>query len=182
METPAQIEIHAAPHPDLEVHRAGFSLDHPYVEQCWTPILGPTSVLLLRRTTELWRDAMPARVDTAELAAQLGVSQARGQHSPITRTLDRVARFRFAAWAAPGVLDVYSEVRPLRSRELARVPDWSRARHEELLTEHLDRLQQLTSTPPPLPSPGHDAASDMVHRLDEFASSQAVREHTGVSR
>lgn len=183
METPAELEIHPAPHPSLEVHRAGFPLDHPYLEQCWAPVLGPSSVLLLRRTAELWRDGIPARIETGELGAQLGLSRGRGRHSPITRTLDRLVRFRFAGWAAPGVLDVYSEVPPLRSRDLARVPNWTAARHEALLTSHLEELRARTEQA--RTSGGKSAASDaeaMARRLDDFATSQATVEHSGLGR
>lgn len=183
METPAKLEIHPAPNPSLEVHRAGFPLDHPYVEQCWAPVLGPSSVLLLRRTAELWRDSIPARIETGELAAQLGLSRGRGRHSPITKTLDRLVRFRFAGWEAPGVLDVYTEVRPLRSRDVDRVPDWTAARHEELLTNHLEQLRNRAQPTRTGAARGPaDDADAMAHRLDDFAASQATRQHSGLGR
>lgn len=183
METSAELEIHPAPHPSLEVHRAGFALDHPYLEQCWSPILGPSSVLLLRRTAELWRDAIPATVRTSDLAAQLGLGKGRGRHSPITKTLERVVRFRFAEWAAPGVLDVYSEVRPLRSRDLDRVPDWTAARHDELLTSHLDELRSRSSADPLASTPAlGDPADVMAQRLDEYAAAQSAATHSGLGR
>lgn len=183
METPAELEIHPAPYPSLEVHRAGFPLDHPYLEQCWTPILGPSSVLLLRRTAELWRDAIPATVETTELAAQLGLGKGRGRNSPITKTLDRLVRFRFAGWAAPDVLDVYSEVRPLRTRDLHRVPDWTAARHDELLTSHLDQLRDRAQDGPAIPPRGPlDDAAAMARRLDDFAAFQAVAEPSALGR
>lgn len=183
METPAELEIHPAPYPTLEVHRAGFPLDHPYLEQCWAPILGPSSVLVLRRTAQLWRDSIPARVDTSQLAAQLGLGKGRGRHSPITKTLDRIVRFRFAGWAGPGVLDVYTEVPPLRSRDLKRVPDWTAGRHEELLTAHLDELRNRTEQPLSTPrSSPVDNTEAMANRLDEFAASRTAGEHTGLGR
>lgn len=49
MDTTRVIRFHGVPHPEPRIRQVGFSLDHPYVEQCWTPVLGPTSVLLLRR-------------------------------------------------------------------------------------------------------------------------------------
>jgi hypothetical protein len=85
METPASLEVHPAPHPRLGVHRAGFPLDNPYLEQCWIPVLGPSSVLLLRRVPWLWRDATPAEVDVAELGAQLGLR--RGGRPPQSHRL-----------------------------------------------------------------------------------------------
>jgi hypothetical protein len=159
------------------VHRAGFPLDHPYLEQCWSPILGPSSVLLLRHTAQLWRDSDPAVVDSADLAQQIGLGKGRGTHSPLGHTLSRIVRFRFAQWAAPGVLDVYTEVRPLRERDLSRVPAWSAGRHDELLCRHLDSL----GASPPTSDPT-DHALLMAQRLDEFASSRSHSMQSGLGR
>lgn len=175
MEAPPELEIHPAPYPTLEVHRAGFPIDHPYLEQCWAPILGPSSVLLLRRTAQLWRDSIPARVATSDLAAQLGLGKGRGRHSPIAKTLDRIVRFRFAGWAGPGVIDVYTEVPPLRSGDLKRVPGWTAARHDELLTSHLDELRSRTGQQGTAPgSSDAGRAESMSRQLEHFAASQVA--------
>lgn len=177
MALPDRLEIHPAAYPNLEVHRAGFPLDHPYLEQCWSPILGPSSVLLLRHTAQLWRDSDPAVVDSADLAQQIGLGKGRGTHSPLGHTLNRIVRFRFAQWSGPGVLDVYTEVRPLRERDLSRVPAWSAGRHDELLSRHLDSLG--ASPPTAVPT---DHASLMAQRLDEFASSRSHSMQSGLGR
>lgn len=179
MALPDRLEIHPAAYPNLEVHRAGFPLDHPYLEQCWSPILGPSSVLLLRHTAQLWRDSDPAVVDSADLAQQIGLGKGRGTHSPLGHTLSRIVRFRFAQWSAPGVLDVYTEVRPLRERDLGRVPDWSARRHDELLGRHLDSLSAPASSSMAAPA---NQASLMAQRLDEFASSRSHPIQSGLGR
>lgn len=185
MEPPTSLDIHPVPHPSLEVHRAGFPLEHPYVEQCWTPILGPSSVLLLRRAAYLWRAQTPAQVDPQELAAQLGLGHRGGQRSPFARTIQRVVRFRFAEWSDPTSLAVYSEVRPLRERELERVPEWCARQHEVLLTRHLDELQAPAAAKPGTversPDPP-DPAAEMVTRLSQFASSQRAEPAPGLGR
>ena len=183
MTIPDRLEIHPAAHPSLEVHRAGFPLDHPYLEQCWSPILGPSSILLLRHTAQLWRDQSPAVVDTADLAQQIGLGKGHGNHSPLGRTLDRIARFRFASWAAPGVLDVYTEIRPLREHDRSRVPDWTARRHHELLERHLDSLGATAQRSEPVPArQSTDHTSVMAQRLDEFASSRSHPIQSGLGR
>lgn len=187
MEAPARLEIHPAPYPVLEVHRAGFPLDHPYVEQCWAPLLGPSSVLLLRRTSELWRESIPAEVETTDLAAQIGLGRGRGRHSPITKTVERLVRFRFAHWAAPGVLDVFQEVRPVPSRDLSRLPQWSRGRHDQLLTAHLDEIAgRSATTPSPAPAPAVEEPLDEVEamrrRFNDYADSQLAARPTELGR
>lgn len=48
-------------HPDDRVQRVGFDLTDPYVEQCWSAVVGPSSTLLLRRMPDLWAVNSPAR-------------------------------------------------------------------------------------------------------------------------
>lgn len=186
METTSSLEVHPAPHPKLEVHRAGFPLDHPYLEQCWTPVLGPSSVLLLRRVPLLWRESAPAQVDVGELGAQLGLGRGDGRHSTMGRTVERIVRFRFANWSEPGVLDVFTEVPPLPERHLDRVPRWCVERHEQLLTTHLEALARQAgevvepAAGSPFP-PGSDARR-MSQQLDQLTTARMVPADTGLSR
>jgi len=185
MENPSSLEVHPAPHPKLEVHRAGFPLDHPYLEQCWTPVLGPSSVLLLRRIPWLWRESAPAEVDVGELGAQLGLGRGDGRHSPMARTVERIVRFRFASWSGPGALDVFTEVPPLPDRHLDRVPGWCVERHEQLLTAHLDALgRQGGGVAAPAGSPfrpGSDAQR-MSQQLDQLTAARMAPVDNGLRR
>jgi hypothetical protein len=148
--------VHATGHPVAAVHRVGFPLDHPYVERCWAPVLGPSSVLLLRRMPELFRASPDPVVPLDELGRSLGLG-GTGEHSAIRRTLDRLVQFRFASWAGPGELDVYTEVPPLGPRHLDRVPESTRRVHDALLATHLDAL----AAPPP-------RTEDLLARLDRL--------------
>lgn len=185
MEPPTSLDIHPVPHPSLEVHRAGFPLEHPYVEQCWTPILGPSSVLLLRRAAYLWRAQTPAQVDPQDLARQIGIGYAGGLQSTLSRTVQRLVRFRFAEWSDQTSLGIYSEARPLQGRELRRLPDWCARQHEVLLTRHLDELQAAPAAKPgtvePSPDPP-DPAAEMVARLSQFAASHQTERSAGIGR
>lgn len=167
------IDIHAVPHPAKEVRRFGFPLDHPYLEECWAPALGPSSVLLLRHCFALWRDSMPARVESEDLARQLGLGRGTGRHSPLTHTIERLVRFRFASMASPGELDVFTEVPPLPVRTLERLPSWSRERHEHLLGQHLDGLAHASGTGPvPIEQPANVRMAQHLDRLANHAGSQ----------
>src|SRR5438105_2076504 len=106
--TPEVLDLHAVPHPSAPVRQAGFPLDHPYVEHCWTPVIGPTSVAFLRRCAWLWRDANPASVPTADLAGLLGLGRGTGRNSPLWHTVDRLVRFGFADAPAANELQVYT--------------------------------------------------------------------------
>jgi hypothetical protein len=161
MEPVPSLRLHAVPHPSAQVRQAGFALDHPYLEQCWAPVIGPTSVLLLRRMPVLWRDGLTVEVDPAELAASLGLSPRVGRHGALARTLDRLERYEFAHRGTPGDLEVFTELPPVTQRHLDRLPAWSRQRHHELLGTHLDRLAARHSTPP--------APTDIAARLEHMS-------------
>ncbi len=157
METQRVIRLHGVPHPQPQVRQVGFPLDHAYVEQCWAPIIGPTSVLLLRRLPVLWREAMTAEVDVAELAQSLGLGNSTGRNGMMQHTLERLERFRFAAFSGSEDLEVFTEAPPLSSRHLGRLPGWTVKRHEHLLGVHLDELARLHSR------------SDLTARLDRLS-------------
>lgn len=128
-------------HPDPQVARIGFDLDDPYVEQCWSAVVGPSAILLLRRMPHLWMEQSPAEISAAELSRSLGLGPSAGPNSRLASTLDRVVRFKLAQVGA-GVdhLEVQVEVAPLHARQLARVPEWTRAAHDRLLAEHIEQL------------------------------------------
>jgi hypothetical protein len=155
------IEIQALPHPDDRVRRLGFDLTHPYVEQCWGAILGPSGVTVLRRMPTLWREREPARMPSAELAATFGLTGGTGEHGKFNRTLNRLVQFRLAHWVDDGaVLGVFTEIAPLTEHALSRVPSWTKTTHQHLLAEHLDGIATQN---------GHRASvADISARLDRL--------------
>lgn len=160
------ITISPAGHPDPRVAQAGFDLEHAYVERCWAPVLGPTSTALLRRLPVLWAEAEPVRADFVELSRSLGVGTGRGAHSPLSRTLDRLVRYRFARQAGDGRWEVFRQVRPLEAHELHQLPEWSRRMHAELLDRH---IAGLTSTTP---------AAQITARLDRIQARRSPDHRT----
>lgn len=179
MNEPNLLIVHAAGHPVPAVHRAGFPLDHPYLERCWAPILGPSSILLLRRMPDLWKQSYPTiGVPLDELGRSLGLG-GTGRNSPLWRTLERLVTFRFAAWSGDRELDVYTEAPPLSARHLERVPESTRTLHEQLLGAHLDGLAAATSTASSIDA----RPARMAERLDRLQriASPALA-HPGVGR
>lgn len=133
------LELHALLHPNPEVRRFGFDLTDPYLEHCWSALLGPSCVAILRRTPVLWSEQNPARVESLELARAIGLRSASGRR--FSGALDRVTSSGFGCWIEDGrSLGIYTQVRPIQSRQLERLPEWTKATHERLLAEHLDRI------------------------------------------
>ena len=144
MERDRTLSFTPVDHPDSRVQRVGFDLTDPYVEQCWSAVVGPSSTLLLRRLPTLWVDRVPAEIDAGELSRSLGLGAGAGPNSRLGSTLDRLARFGLARPAPDGGgLDVYRQVAPLSPRHLARVPQWTSDAHERLFGAHLEQFDDL---------------------------------------
>lgn len=141
MERDRTLRFTPVDHPDARVQRVGFDLADPYVEQCWSAVVGPSSTLLLRRMPALWVAQVPAEIDASDLSRSLGLGRGVGDKSRLASTLDRLARFGLARPAPDGAgLDVYRQVPPLSPRQLAQVPEWTRVAHDRLFDAHLDQI------------------------------------------
>jgi hypothetical protein len=128
-------------HPDPRVRQVGFDLNDTYVEQCWSAVVGPSATLLLRRLPQLWHHQVPAEVPAGEFSQSLGLGAGTGPNSRLASTMDRLVRFGLARPDRAGGLDVYLEVPPLQTRQLERLPGWTRSTHERLFSAHLDGFE-----------------------------------------
>lgn len=141
MEPDRTLSFTPVDHSDERVQRVGFDLTDPYVEQCWSAVVGPSSTLLLRRLPALWIAQVPAEIAASDLSRSLGLGAGVGDRSRLANTLNRLVQYRLATPAPDGAgLDVFRKVAPLSSRQLTRVPEWTRATHERLFSNHLEQL------------------------------------------
>lgn len=157
-------------HPDPRVGRIGFDLQDPYVEQCWSAVIGPSSTLVLRRFPTMWIASVPAEIDASEMARSLGLGESVGDRSRFTGTLDRIVRFGLARPAHDGTgLDVYRQVAPLSERQLSRLPEWTQAAHDRLIVPHLERLSTTTTQ--------QSTVADVTAMLDRIQHSRPLAAH-----
>jgi hypothetical protein len=106
-----------------------FGIRSDYVEQCWTALLGPTSVLLLRTLEPLGSDR-PTTVALPELAARIGVGTTVAR-----RTLLRLKGFGALKILDDGAVALRVTLPALHDGQLRRVPAVLRALHERYLAE-----------------------------------------------
>ena len=111
-----------------------FPLDHPYVERCWTSVVGPTGVALLRRAAVLFVASSHPTVDPLEIARDLGIIGSDASRR-MQRTLQRLERLGFISRPTANEVYVYVDVPPLPIRELRRSTPDLRADHTRLLRE-----------------------------------------------
>jgi hypothetical protein len=108
--------------PDVVIDAVGFPADSAYAETYWLPVLGPSTLWLLRRMCS-WLDLSPDGVEVphAPLAGELGLGHAGGRNSALIRTLARLVTFDMATITGDE-LAVRRRVPPLARRHLMRLP------------------------------------------------------------
>jgi hypothetical protein len=101
-----------------------------YAERFWLPVLGPTSLWLLRHLA--W--ALEANQDRVELdlgltAQRIGLGRGEGRNSPLQRAIRRLVNFRLAQFGPSGELAVLRRVPMLSKQHLSRLDPVYRAAH-----------------------------------------------------
>jgi hypothetical protein len=151
----------------LRTETLGYALDGEYVETFWLPILGPSSILALRRLRR-WLTASPdgITVPLATLSACLGLGHGTGRHASIVRTLGRLVDFHLATIEADRYL-IVPTVPLLSPRLLRRLPPGLLTAHEQLIQGSTREVGQ--ASPAPLFTPGR------THPDTDAATPRSVR-------
>lgn len=122
------LDIHPwdAPHAD-----GGHDLRGEYVERFWLPILGPSTLVLVRRIAR-GLDHAPGgfRIDLELTAAALGLGTAQGKKGPLPRALHRAQTFGFARPVGTDKVAFRTRAATLTVRQLERLPHIVQAAHE----------------------------------------------------
>lgn len=133
---------------DPVVDASGFRTNSVYAETVLLPIVGPSSLLCLRRLSA-WAEANPGgvSVDSSQLGQDLGLATRTGRHSPINRTLNRLCYFDLACWSASNhELSIRTAVPPLPQHHLRRLSPPVLSVHYSLIREAETRSRNLSST------------------------------------
>lgn len=122
--------VRIVPWVDPLTDRVGHDPRSAYVERCWTGVLGPTTLLLLRRIADHFdTDPEGFELELADTAAALGLGTlGGGRNSPFGRALQRTAQFGLARFGTAGMA-VRRRIPPLSQRQLDRLPDDVRRSH-----------------------------------------------------
>ena len=115
-----EVVLHVRPWRDDVVDQAGFDPRSPYAEDFWLPVLGPSTLWLLRRFAAGF-DYSPDGfdLDLAETAAALGLS---GQARRVQRTCERLVAFNVAQYREEGVLAVRRALPALPAGRVRQLP------------------------------------------------------------
>lgn len=120
------------PLPDPVIDAVGFDPRSDYVERFWLGILGPSTLLLLRRIAGAL-DQHPGGfpLPLADTARELGLGHMGGRNNPFMRALGRLCQFDMAQPTGEGVLAVRRRVPPLNRRQIVHLPDTLQRAHEQ---------------------------------------------------
>jgi len=107
-----------------------------YVETYWLGILGPSTTLLLRHFADaLDQDGGETTLHLTTVAAELGLGHRGGRNSPLSRSVQRAARFGAVRPVGAHSLQVRRRMAPLNRGQVLRLPEHLQRRHEAFLKE-----------------------------------------------
>jgi hypothetical protein len=132
--------LRVVPWIDPIVESRGFSVNDPYIEMFWLPVLGPTATWLYRRLVSgVLQNPSGYTVTMDELARTIGVAYTQGRHNPFARALHRCVMFGVAEHVAVQpirTLAVRQSLPSLPQRHLSRLP-------HQLQIAHHDWIQNM---------------------------------------
>lgn len=130
------IRLRHRPHANPGVRTGGIAPTDPYLEWCWTPVAGPTTVALIRRVAELTAAEGEARLPVQELGRLLGLgtSDTPTHNDKLLRSMGRAEQYglAFTTVGAPGdavTFGIYDHVALLPHRLVRKLPEVARERH-----------------------------------------------------
>jgi hypothetical protein len=107
------------------------------VLDCWTPIVGPSTVLLWRRLALLALAAGSGYVviETADLFASLGLGAGMSKNAIGPRTIARMVSFGLANCQGRRLVGVRTALDVLSASQVARLPVSARRAHDSAVAE-----------------------------------------------
>jgi hypothetical protein len=130
------IRLIRRPHPNRMVRGSGITPTDPYLEWCWLPVVGPSTVALVRRVADLTADSGEARIPMSDLSRLLGlgrVADTPGRNNKLVRTIVRADQFGlgFTSLGVPegATFGIHDHLALVPARLLERLPEVAWHRH-----------------------------------------------------
>lgn len=126
-ETKKQIEFPVnrliiRPWPDKILDKLGYDPCSEYVEKYWLPIIGPTTLLLLRNVSKKLKTYNQVQISLYELGPSLGLTHKGGKNSPLWKSILRANRFKLAQ-LCKDTLYVRLHFPPLNNYQIEKLPE-----------------------------------------------------------
>jgi hypothetical protein len=130
------IRLIRRPHPNRMVRTSGITPTHPYLERRWLPVVGPSTVALVRHVADLTAESGEAHIPMGELSRLLGlgrVGDIPGRKNKLVRTIVRAEQFGLG-FTSLGVAEgatfgIHDHVAMVPAQLLKRLPEVAWQRH-----------------------------------------------------
>ena len=185
------IRLIRRPHTNQMVRVCGIEPTDPYLEWCWLPVVGPSTVALVRHVADLTSSTGEAHVPLNDLGRQLGLGavDVPSRNNKLVRTLGRAEQFglAFTSMGVPGgsmTFGIHNELALVPTRLLQRLPELARQRHvaaveaanEALTAAGLPALRSpLPIAGGPLNAPGPSPRPWRPNHRAEWGSGRCTR-------
>lgn len=117
-----------------------------YVERFWLPLIGPTSLLLLRRIHRGFEDHPRGfRSSRRFLAKSLGIGAGLGQSAPLQRSLNRLDTFGLVKKLDDNVFEVPAHIPFVEPFRVDKLPPRLRNEHEDWVGQQGSNLTATAS-------------------------------------
>jgi hypothetical protein len=130
------IRLIRRPHPNRMVRTSGITPTHPYLERRWLPVVGPSTVALVRHVADLTAESGEAHIPMGELSRLLGlgrVGDIPGRNDKLVRTIVRAEQFGLGFTSLGGAegatFGIHDHVAMVPARLLERLPEVAWQRH-----------------------------------------------------
>jgi hypothetical protein len=131
------IRLIRRPHTNPMVRTSGITPTDPYLEWCWLPVVGPSTIALIRHVAELTSSSGEAHIPLGDLGRLLGLGavDVPSRNNKLVRTMARAEQFglAFTSIGVPGesvTFGIHNEIALVPARLLERLPEVARQRHE----------------------------------------------------
>jgi hypothetical protein len=130
------IRLIRRPHPNRMVRGSGITPTDPYLQWCWLPVVGPSTVALVRHVADLTATTSEARIPMADLSRLLGLGRVvdpSARNNTLVRTIVRAEQFGLG-FTSLGVTEgatfgIHDHVALVPARLLERLPEVAWQRH-----------------------------------------------------
>jgi len=168
------------PHANPGVRVSRIYPTDPYLEWCWTPVAGPTTVALVRRVAELTSAASETRLPVEDLGRLLGLGtpETPTHNDKLLRTMARAEQFglAFTSVGVPGdhvTFGIHNHVALLPSRLLRKLPEVAREYHAATV-ERTNRILTEAGLPALRSPVPHDIRAPQADGLSTPAQAPAT--------
>lgn len=128
--------VNVLPWNDQATDDIGFDARSEYAETFWLPILGPSTLLLLRNIAQRFESEPDGLVlNIASTADALGIGSRAGRNSAFHRSINRIVTFAMARTVDDTTIAVRTMLPPLHSGQIRRLNASRLRQHQRFLKE-----------------------------------------------